>query len=432
MTETTSSAAPGNSSVPKDLPPYTVRKGGALYFQPTPEVQALGFVPEALGPDSPAAMAKAWSRYDDIKKERERQRAERLKAKPYDGTFNHLADVYRGIERRGLQPSRQWRELADNSRKDYGRYIDKFILPMWGESDVRKSTTEAIQSVHEQMAATPYAANNWLSTVSAMIEVALTKPSIFGLTENPAQKVPRFGKKSGAGARRKYWEDDREKTFLAKAFDDDWEIYVSYFLLVYTGQRPIDCLKMSVADYDGVKIHVVQQKTGATVWIKAHRDLKAVLDEHLARRKREDRIGGMILQNKSGGQFKPRYFAMRWSKVEVAAGLRAAAPKREKGVKESPRRQDWSQHQRRDLRRTAVIRLAEAECTILQIAAITGHSPKSIEDILRVYWVSTYPQAAAAIAKLEDYRSGKDVDLARLVNESWKERSEDSWKGQKQ
>jgi hypothetical protein len=79
-----------------------------------------------------------------------------------------------------------------------------------------------------------------------------------------------------------------------------------------------------------------------------------------------------------------------------------------------------------------VIRLAEAECTILQIAAITGHSPKSIEDILRVYWVSTYPQAAAAIAKLEDYRSGKDVRSCTLVNESWKERSEDSWKGQKQ
>jgi hypothetical protein len=188
---------------------------------------------------------------------------------------------------------------------------------------------------------------------------------------------------------------------------------------------------MDVADYDGVKIKVVQQKTGTTVWIKAHRDLKAVLDEHLARRKRESRIGGKILQNKSGDPFTPRYFAMRWMKVEVAAGQRAPAPKREKGVKGPQRRQDWSQHQRRDLRRTAVIRLAEAECTILQIAAITGHSPKSIEDILRVYWVSTYPQAAAPITKLEDYRSGKDVDLARLVNESWKERSEETWKGQK-
>jgi integrase len=135
---------------------------------------------------------------------------------------------------------------------------------------VREEHTEAIQVVHESMAATPYAANNWLSTVSAMIEVALTKPSIFGLTENPAQKVPRFGKKSGAGARQQHWEDDREKTFLSTAVDADWEIYVSYFLLVYTGQRPIDCLKMAVADYDGVKIKVVQQKTGTTVWIKVH------------------------------------------------------------------------------------------------------------------------------------------------------------------
>jgi hypothetical protein len=60
--------------------------------------------------------------------------------------------------------------------------------------------------------------------------------------------------------------------------------------------------------------------------------------------------------------------------------------------------------QRRDLRRTSVIRLAEAGCTVPQIAAITGHSPKQVETILETYWVRTLPQPEAAIRTLELYR----------------------------
>jgi hypothetical protein len=37
---------------------YTVKKRGNLFWQPTPEMRALGFEPKPLGPDGAAAQAR--------------------------------------------------------------------------------------------------------------------------------------------------------------------------------------------------------------------------------------------------------------------------------------------------------------------------------------------------------------------------------------
>ena len=54
-----------------------------------------------------------------------------------------------------------------------------------------------------------------------------------------------------------------------------------------------------------------------------------------------------------------------------------------------------------DLRGTAVTRLAEAECSHAEIAAITGHSLRDVGTILDKYLARTDKIALAAIAKLE-------------------------------
>ena len=54
-----------------------------------------------------------------------------------------------------------------------------------------------------------------------------------------------------------------------------------------------------------------------------------------------------------------------------------------------------------DLRGTAVTRLALAQCTVPQIAAITGHSLKDVEAILEAHYLGgTIELAEAAITKL--------------------------------
>ncbi|MDF3073003.1 MAG: putative phage integrase family protein [Alphaproteobacteria bacterium] len=59
----------------------------------------------------------------------------------------------------------------------------------------------------------------------------------------------------------------------------------------------------------------------------------------------------------------------------------------------------------RDLRRTAVVRLAEAGCTVPEISAISGHTIERTAQILEVYLPRTGAVAANAIAKLEEYRN---------------------------
>ncbi|MCP4392938.1 MAG: hypothetical protein GY804_01515 [Alphaproteobacteria bacterium] len=53
-----------------------------------------------------------------------------------------------------------------------------------------------------------------------------------------------------------------------------------------------------------------------------------------------------------------------------------------------------------DLRRTAVVRLAEAGATEAQIAAVTGHKIETTRQILETYLPRTSDMAEAAITKL--------------------------------
>jgi integrase len=54
-----------------------------------------------------------------------------------------------------------------------------------------------------------------------------------------------------------------------------------------------------------------------------------------------------------------------------------------------------------DLRGSTVTRLAEAECSHIEIASITGHSLRDVGAILDRYLARTDKIALAAIAKLE-------------------------------
>jgi hypothetical protein len=57
------------------------------------------------------------------------------------------------------------------------------------------------------------------------------------------------------------------------------------------------------------------------------------------------------------------------------------------------------------LRHTAVVRLAESSATNAEIAAITGYSLKTVDQILAHYLVRTAPQAASAFVKRLEHDS---------------------------
>lgn len=89
---------------------YTVKKRGKLFWQPTPEMRALGFEPKALGDDGPAAQAEALRLYGLWTA----AMAERGKITNYPpGTFGEFWDLYRTSE--------TWKKKGARTREDYDR-----------------------------------------------------------------------------------------------------------------------------------------------------------------------------------------------------------------------------------------------------------------------------------------------------------------------
>jgi integrase len=94
-----------------------------------------------------------------------------------------------------------------------------------------------------------------------------------------------------------------------------------------------------------------------------------------------EKKGPLILTTPTGRAWTKRYFNQHWDKVAKAAEITGL--------------------HFHDLRGTAVTMLAEAGCTVPEIAAVTGHSLKHVTHILEVYLSRTHYLADAAIVKLE-------------------------------
>lgn len=103
---------------------YTVRKRGKLFWQPTPEMRALGFRAKALGDDGPESQAAALNLYQAwLKAKEEQDQVTRYPA----ATFGSYWD--------GLRSSSKWAKKALRTRHDYERAWA--ILDVWRPSPSR-------------------------------------------------------------------------------------------------------------------------------------------------------------------------------------------------------------------------------------------------------------------------------------------------------
>ena len=146
-------------------------------------------------------------------------------------------------------------------------------------------------------------------------------------------------------------------------------------LALHTGQRQGDILKLAWSQYDGRALEIRQGKTGRKVTIPCTQALKRLLDGL-------PRDSALILVTRNGLAFKRRYFAARWARDVKTAKIDGL--------------------HFHDLRGTAVTMLAEAGCTVPEIATITGHSLKTVDGILERYMSRTRHLADSAMAKFEN------------------------------
>nr|WP_281261857.1 tyrosine-type recombinase/integrase [Devosia indica] len=111
---------------------------------------------------------------------------------------------------------------------------------------------------------------------------------------------------------------------------------------------------------------------------------------------RMDRNAAVIMSTKTGRAWQKRYFAEQWDEASKAAGIT-----------------DLHFH---DLRGTAVTMLAEAGCSVPEIASITGHSLKSVHTILEKYMSRTRALAKSAMTKFENASSTDFANRLQTVD----------------
>lgn len=316
--------------------------------------------------------------------------APKLAAAP--GTFAALIEDYRR--------SPGFTEKAPHTRKDYLSYLE-LIRSELGDMPVSGFRPRHVAMLQEKYRDRPRKANFLVAVLRIILNLAVKRELI---AANPAAQPDMLPTR----ARTQLWSRDDQTDFLAAA---DPRLHLAFLLLLYTTQRVSDVLAMTkgqVYERDGrLMIELRQQKTGALIAVPTHRDLVPLLQARL-----EDKTGGMLLvPSPTGRPWAFRNFARKWDAAIRRMALRRARALFKQGwPKEKVRTELAAQHrQRRDLRRTGIVRMAEAGVTTPQIAAISGHAIDYCQRIIDTYLPR---RTEVAIAAMTAWEAGEDAGRA--------------------
>jgi integrase len=252
------------------------------------------------------------------------------------------------IDRYLTDKSSPYHKLAAGSRDNYRRFLD-VLRDKFGALPIADLTRGNVTQLCKRITNERGQARGMLTLrlFSILWQYAITLPEakIADDAHNPTRDV-KLGYKIEKPAAA--WPDEVQTRFLEGTSD---RLKLAFHLLLYTGQRRSDVIKMRWADYDTITgfLRVVQQKTGETVPVRVHRELAKVLAA-------TPRDSEFILTSSHG---KP-YLG---SSLTHAFGYRLRDAGIDPGV--------YSVH---GLRKTAGIKLAEAGATELEIMRVLGHT----------------------------------------------------------
>ena len=272
---------------------------------------------------------------------------------------------------RRFEASPVFEDMAETTRKEYQRKF-KAIERKWGTAPIaafndKEFRKDALDWRDEVAKRARREADNLLSALARLGAWAFDRGEV---DRNVLDDFPRVYHSNRAD---KLWLPGHVEAFMRIASP---EMKIALMLAMHTGQRQGDLRRLTWSGYDGERITLRQSKGKKLVSIKCTTALRTMLDA-LA----ENKKGVVILTTPSGRAWSKRYFSDHWHAASVAAGIK-----------------ELHFH---DLRGTAITMLAEAGCTVPEIAAITGHSLKHVTHVLETYLSRTRQLADAAIIKLE-------------------------------
>lgn len=195
-------------------------------------------------------------------------------------------------------------------------------------------------------------------------------------TNNPTQSIPKI--KTG---QHEPWPENVLEAALV-AHDDITRLAVH--LLYFTGQRLGDVCNMRWNDLRGDLLTITQKKTGKLVEIPIASELRAEID-------RTPMAGLTILATKAGQPVKPARLRERLQRFTESRGAKTVP---------------------HGLRKNAVIALLEFECTIAEVAAITGQTHAMVEHYAAR--VNRRRLGASAILKFDAGRNVNRKTIGKL------------------
>jgi integrase len=278
------------------------------------------------------------------------------------------------------QTSSPFKQLAAETRRTRSNILENFRAehgdkPLYttdrhGERTMLL-TRQHMQIIVDKKAATPFAQRNFLNTVRVLFEWAFRQGRI---PANPAlgvtrAKVKTEGYKTGS-------EGDIERIEARWAIGSRERL--AFALILYTGQRRGDVVRMGPRHMHDGLLTIEQSKTGAQVIIPVHPKLKEIIEA-------TPTIGMQtFLVTQRGEPWAATSFGNWFREICDHAGC-----------------QDVSAH---SFRKSTARRLAEMGCSASQIAAILGHA--TLKEVER------YTKAA-------DRKRLAREGMAKLIEGGW-------------
>jgi integrase len=242
--------------------------------------------------------------------------------------------------------SPEWRGLAKQTRTSYTIYLRP--LDRIGHLDPATIKRRDILTLRDALAAASgnAAANAFVVTASQLFAWAVGRE---WLEQTPILKI-----KALPTGHLPAWSPDQAEAALQKLREHMRRVVV---LGMFTGQRRGDLGAMRWDAYDGERISVTQQKTGAELRIPVHPALKAELDTW-----KRGATALTILTNANGVPWKGNSLSYHMPAALARIGLPDTL----------------NVH---GLRKLAAANLADAGCSTHEIAAITGHKTLAMVEL---------------------------------------------------
>lgn len=299
----------------RHLPPYCYAKRNGVYFFRRGKTAWIKFQSAAHTPEFAREYALLL--------------ADKAPPVPKGKTFVALIGSYR--------QSPRYRKLAPRTRADYERVLQ------WADAKLGDKPADKFRPMHVARARDENA-GRFGNYIVQVLRVLFGHAVDVGICDvNPAKGIRVQTLDTEA---REPWPAAKVAQFR-EAAPIGTRARLIFELLLGTGQRIGDALRMRWNDLQDGGVNVRQGKTGARLWVPLTRDLQAVLDA-------TPRKGLTILTQHDGKPLRYRSAADDVAAVREQIGAMA-----------------WDLH---SLRYSAASELARLGCTDEQIASITGHS----------------------------------------------------------